>query len=449
MRKSTKRAFAIIQMKKLFRVAFKGWQRYKRNSLFFSIYFYNELALHKRKEGNFMEKKKGFFEGSFGKFVLPGIILQSVMIGGGYATGREIVEYGAKYGALGWLSGLGTFLGFAVIAALTYELIRLTKAYDFKTFMKTIGGPLWIVFDIVYLLFMVVIIAVMASATGNIVEQTLGLNYWVGVVAITVVVAILNFYGSRLIERFETLGTVALYAGYIIFSVLVIGTFGKNISTVFANHDTSFIGGSVSAGKALWSGVLYCAYNLVVMPATFFTIERQTRRVESVVSGIIGGVLATIPWFLTYFAVMCFYPNPDVLGASVPWLAMMQGTAGPVVIAIFGIVMGWTLIETSTGIIHAALERVNNGLKEAHKPPMTGKQQAILTIIVLVGSMVLSKVGIIDLIATVYNALSYAFLAIYVLPLITVGVYKICKLRKAEKEEQKKHTVSATQKHAV
>lgn len=449
MRKSTKRAFAIIQMKKLFRVAFKGWQRYKRNSLFFSIYFYNELALHKRKEGDFMEKKKGFFEGSFGKFVLPGIILQSVMIGGGYATGREIVEYGAKYGALGWLSGLGTFLGFAVIAALSYELIRLTKAYDFKTFMKTIGGPLWIVFDIVYLLFMVVIIAVMASATGNIVEQTLGLNYWVGVVAITVVVAILNFYGSRLIERFETLGTVALYAGYIIFAVLVIGTFGKNISTVFANHDTSFIGGSVSAGKALWSGVLYCAYNLVVMPATFFTIERQTRRVESVVSGIIGGVLATIPWFLTYFAVMCFYPNPDVLGASVPWLAMMQGTAGPVVIAIFGIVMGWTLIETSTGIIHAALERVNNGLKEAHKPPMTGKQQAILTIIVLVGSMVLSKVGIIDLIATVYNALSYAFLAIYVLPLITVGVYKICKLRKAEKEEQKKHAVSATQKHAV
>ena len=44
-----------------------------------------------------MEKKKGFFEGSFGKFVLPGIILQSVMIGGGYATGREIVEYGASW----------------------------------------------------------------------------------------------------------------------------------------------------------------------------------------------------------------------------------------------------------------------------------------------------------------------------------------------------------------
>jgi uncharacterized membrane protein YkvI len=37
------------------------------------------------------------------RIVLPGIILQSVLIGGGYATGREIVEYGAKFGANGWV----------------------------------------------------------------------------------------------------------------------------------------------------------------------------------------------------------------------------------------------------------------------------------------------------------------------------------------------------------
>ena len=35
-------------------------------------------------------------EGRFGALVLPGIVLQSVLVGGGYATGREIVAYGAK-----------------------------------------------------------------------------------------------------------------------------------------------------------------------------------------------------------------------------------------------------------------------------------------------------------------------------------------------------------------
>ncbi|MCI9355046.1 MAG: hypothetical protein HFE58_09680 [Firmicutes bacterium] len=387
-----------------------------------------------------MENKKNFFDGAFGKLILPGIVLQSVLIGGGYATGREIVEYGAKFGAMGWLAGVGTFLGFAIIAALSFELIRLYKVYDYKSFIKEIGGPLWIVFDIVYFLFMIVIIAVMASATGSIVEQTLGLNYWVGVAAITIVVGVLNFFGARLIERFETYGTIALYIGYIIFAIIVISNNHQNISQVFATGDTSFVP-NTTAPAILWSGVLYCAYNLVVVPSSFFTIKRQTKTSESIISGIIGGILMTIPWFLTYFAVMCFYPNEDVLAASVPWLSMMQGVAGPVVIGIFGIVMGWTLIETSTGIIHACIERVNNGLGELHKNEMTRPQQAILTLVILIGAMILSRIGIIDLIATVYNGLAYAFLIIYVVPLLTVGVYKIIKKHKEQNGKQYQYQV--------
>lgn len=118
-----------------------------------------------------MEEKKGIFGGALGRMILPGIILQSVLIGGGYATGREIVEYGAKFGAMGWLSGLATFVGFALVAILSFELIRLYKVYDFKSFLKELIGPLYHVFDLVYLLFMVIIIAVMSSATGAVVEQ--------------------------------------------------------------------------------------------------------------------------------------------------------------------------------------------------------------------------------------------------------------------------------------
>lgn len=151
-----------------------------------------------------MEEKKGIFGGALGRMILPGIILQSVLIGGGYATGREIVEYGAKFGAMGWLSGLATFVGFALVAILSFELIRLYKVYDFKSFLKELIGPLYHVFDLVYLLFMVIIIAVMSSATGAVVEQMTGLNYWYGVGAITVIVGVLNYYGEKIISYFET-----------------------------------------------------------------------------------------------------------------------------------------------------------------------------------------------------------------------------------------------------
>ena len=145
-----------------------------------------------------MEKKKAM--GNFmARYLLPGIILQSVLIGGGYATGREIVEYGAKYGFMGWLSGLASFIGFSVMAILSFEMIRLFRLYDFKSLLKSLIGPFYRLFDIAYVMLMLIIIAVMSSATGAIVEQMTGLNYWVGVSVITVVVGILNFYGEKLI----------------------------------------------------------------------------------------------------------------------------------------------------------------------------------------------------------------------------------------------------------
>ena len=39
-------------------------------------------------------------------YIIPGAVFQSVMIGGGYGTGREIVEYFTSYGFLGGLFGL-------------------------------------------------------------------------------------------------------------------------------------------------------------------------------------------------------------------------------------------------------------------------------------------------------------------------------------------------------
>ena len=377
--------------------------------------------------------EKSFFDGAIGKYLLPGIILQSVLIGGGYATGREIMEYGAKFGALGWWSGLATFLGFALVSVLSFELVRLYKLYDFKSFIQSIAGPLYRVFDVVYVFFMVIIIAVMASATGACVEEVTGLNYWYGVVGITVIVGILNFYGEELISYFETIGTIALYIGYICFATLVIGGHTDNISRVIATNDFSATP-DATIGLALWTGILYMAYNLVVFPASFFTIRRQTSRKQSVVSGIIAGLLMTIPWFLTYYAILGYYPQKELVEAQVPWVYMMMHSGAPGwMLVLFSIVMGWTLIETATGIIHAMIARINQGLIEKDKPQLSRGKRGLLTVGILVTSVLFAKYGIIALIAQAYNALAYAFIALFLLPLLTVGVYKMMNYGKTEK----------------
>ena len=48
-----------------------------------------------------------FLTGSFfKKYLLPGFVFQSVVIAGGYGTGRELVEYFLNYGPLGGLLGM-------------------------------------------------------------------------------------------------------------------------------------------------------------------------------------------------------------------------------------------------------------------------------------------------------------------------------------------------------
>ena len=68
------------------------------------------------------EKKKfGFF-----RYLVPGFLFQSVVIGGGYGTGNEIGQYFGIHGMVAGMIGmLVTLIVWAVIAAATFEFCRV------------------------------------------------------------------------------------------------------------------------------------------------------------------------------------------------------------------------------------------------------------------------------------------------------------------------------------
>jgi uncharacterized membrane protein YkvI len=353
---------------------------------------------------------------AFKRVFLPGIILQSVLIGGGYATGREIVEYGGKFGASGWVSGLAIFFGFSLISFLSMEASRYWHVYDYKSLLKKLIGPGWIAYEIVYLLLAVLIIAVMASAAGEILHQTLNFNNWVGVILITLVVGFLNYKGEETIARLETIGSIALFIAYFIFTFSVFGGKGREIMQTFNRWDTSYLSEAPGIGILLWTGILYVGYNLAVYPASFFTFKDIHSRKESLIASILSGLMMTIPWFLTYFAIMAYYPDKSVLESTVPWLNMLA-VLNPMLIAVFGVVVGWTLIETATGMIHAFISRIETEALEKGKP-LQKITKAYISLAALIASLLLSQVGIIDLVAKGYTLMAYAMIAVYAVPLL-------------------------------
>lgn len=404
---------------------------------------------------------RDLFQGWFGKLVLPGIILQSVLIGGGYATGREIVAYGAKFGPRGWLAVVAIFVGFTVMAALTFEVARVFRVYEYKGFVRQIIWKAWPLFDLLFGMMAVLVIAVMASAAAEIMDQTLGVPSLVGTGAIVVAVGALSYYGSRVIEAFKSVGTALLYVAYLAFGVMVLSQRWGEVTDVFAGLTPSYLEG-VGTPEVLGAGVLYVGYNLVSFPAVLFTLRRQTSRRETLTASVVAGLMMTLPFALTYLCLMAFYPSTEVLDASVPWLPMLDAVGGGPVVAVFGIVMGWTLLETSVGLIHALLDRIDEDLKavaseepgeadgahpaadagSAPNPEASGDdgpdaeeageaaglsrlQSGLLGAGILVAAALLSRVGIIALVARGYTLMGYLFIAMFAVPLLTVGVWRL------------------------
>lgn len=367
--------------------------------------------------------RRSIFEGAYGRLLLPGVILQSVLIGGGYATGREIVEFGAKFGSLGWIAGVAIMVGFGLMAFLMMEVARRFQAFDYRTLLRQLIGPLYWLFDVVYILLAILIIAIMAAATGEILSETLGLNYWVGVILMVVIVGLLNFYGEALIEVFKSFGTALLYVGYILFATLVISHNADAVANTFSSGNHS-LHPDVSIWAIIWSGILYVGYNLAVYPAALFTVRRQTRLRHTVIGGIVAGLLMTIPWFLTYVALMGFYPDDDIFDATVPWLEML-GPEAVWVVVVFGVAVGWTLVETATGMIYALIARIDQNLVDREQKPMDRRTSGGIAVLTLLLALLLAQVGIIDLVSKGYTAMGYAMIAVFAVPLLIRGTYLI------------------------
>ena len=70
---------------------------------------------------------------------MPGFIFQSIVVGGGYGTGRELVEFFMTEGPLSGLMGMMvSMIIWSLVLAISFELARIGKSYDSRTLLTYI-----------------------------------------------------------------------------------------------------------------------------------------------------------------------------------------------------------------------------------------------------------------------------------------------------------------------
>lgn len=350
------------------------------------------------------------------RYLLPGIVFQSVVVAGGYGSGRELVEFFLSIGVMpGLLAILTTMLIWSMVCVVTFEFSRLFKAYDYRIFFQKLLGPAWKLFEISYIGMMLVVLSIVVATAGSIIQEQFGYHFNLGVIAITSYICAMLYQGSPSIEKMLSFWTLMLYLVFGSVFWLTYRSYGLPLGK-FSAHTVC------DAKLTLLTALRYAGYNIGLIPAVLFTIRHLKSSQEAHIAGLLAGVIATIPGIFLFMA-LAIFPY-DIHQSDVPILVLLNALNSPWLLGAYHVVMMMTLVETALGLIHAFNERIAVFRMEKNLT-MSRRKRSLLGILILLLSTLLAQLGLKDLICCGYGILTWIIIAVYLIPLLTIGLYRI------------------------
>jgi uncharacterized membrane protein YkvI len=357
----------------------------------------------------------------FQRYLLPGFAFKAVVIGGGYATGRELVEFFLPSGPRGGLFAmLFAAVIWSVVCIVTFLFARATNSEDYRTFFRHLLGRGWIVFEIAYCLFIVLILAVFGAAAGAIGASLLGWPPLVGTLCLMLGIALFVAFGNTSVEELFKWVSFFLYGVYALFVILALGKFGDRISTNLALD--------VPTDGWLLAGVTYAGYNIVGAVIILPVLRHLTSNRDAIIAGALAGPLAMIPAVLFFICMVAYYP--EIGAQALPSDFLLQKLEAPLFHAVFQLMIFAALLESGTGSVHAVNQRIAQVWQARFGRDLSARARFIAAGVLLVIAMLIAdRFGLVTLIARGYRGLAYLLIAVYVLPVLTYGVWLLWQRR--------------------
>jgi len=361
----------------------------------------------------------------FQRYFLPGFVFQGIVIGGGYATGRELAEFFLPHGPVGGLLGMATAaLIWGAVMAVSFELCRMSGSYDYRHFFQRLLGRAWFLYEVLLVLLMIVILSVVGAAAGEIVNNIFGLAPVTGTGVLLVAIGVLVFFGSGLIERFMGGWSILLYVSYIALVVWSLSSFGADIERTFRevpNGDGWFL-----------DGIRYAGYNIAVVPMVFFCLNHVRRRKVAMTAGLMAGIIGMLPAVFLFVAMMSAH---DQMGdALIPSALLLERLDARWFEVLFQLVLLGTLVQTGVGMIHGVNERIAATLEDKGREMPAFVRPVIAALLLLAAMVAANAFGLINLIAKGYGMLTFGFIIVFVVPVLTIGAWRVFRSAPVERE---------------
>lgn len=365
-----------------------------------------------------------------------GFVLFSSHAGGGFATGNQANTY---YVGLGWLGPVAAVISMLLLtltmrqAMVMYNSRRITST---KKLFETLFHPfdkIELLFEVFFYIMVLMAIAAAISGAATALNTYFSLNYYVGIVAVGLVVMALTIFGAGLVRAASTYMGIAILVSAI--AIYIVGVF-KAPETVGSVVRADFAENGFSAlPKAITNAFVYAGFQCVTLPTLIACGTTMTSKKDCAKSMWISFAMNAVALTLSVFMLMGWrgYYTGVEGGAAIPTLTSCVAMGMPWLTVAYAVCLIMCLLSTGVTITFGFVSRFEN-VSFYQKIASRAKRNAISSVFIIAVSMGISLLGLTNIIKYGYGYCGYLGIAVVVVPFLTVGVYKNRKYMKEHGE---------------
>lgn len=239
------------------------------------------------------------------------------VVGAGFATGKEIVEFFTRYGIYGFFGVAMSGFFFIWIGTKMMLLSKKLNCKSYQEFNLFLFGKKfsWLV-NILMFLILLGVTSVMLSGAGAIFKERLHLSYQLGVLLTILLTFIVMIKGVKGLVGVN----IIVVPMMIIFSLIL-----SSKAIVTSNHIIGIFSFHSAHVEWKWfiSSLSYAAFNLAMAQPVLVPLANEIRD-EDVLKwgGIIGGGVLSLILFSGHIALLTV---PDVHHFEIPMAEIMKG----------------------------------------------------------------------------------------------------------------------------
>lgn len=349
-------------------------------------------------------------------YVVPAAIFQSVIIGGGYGTGREIMEFVTRHGVVGGLLACLTIgIVFSAVLALSFAFAHHFRVYNYRNFLQALLGRCWLAYELLFVLLLVLVLAIVSAAAGRVIEDNWQISPTITTASLLVLVVAINYLGRGWVERLASAWTLLLMAALVTFAVSVFSATDVALAMDFNQP--------LPLADALISGLQFAAYNSALIPVLVYCTADLNSTAVAAKAGLVAGLLGALPAMIIHLTLVSF--QLPLLDQALPIVWVMQRLDLAALLGPYYVILCGTLVLTAVGVLQGVNERIDGWRTEQGKTALSRRGRGLIAGALVATSLLLAQIGIIDLVAKGYGALSWGFLCVFTLPLLSLGTFKL------------------------